>query len=375
MLTKFDAELNKIQLNGKNFFQLHPELLPHIGDDYERFKILIIAESHYLPENFADKARYFMEWYDTSTDEIGGLLSGVVNNWDEAVDWFTTRVANSFSYKVEKYFLEVMREFNLVDGDNFDILDYVAFFNYYQRPNLLTARGFQTIFDDDREDRYACEISKQVIDVIRPNLVLILSKRCSDSFSRNYGAPLPENIKCFPYPNHYGYFDESKFKETIGEFFQRFSDDPGNKEIFNQINNAISNLDDLEETIRSNGENIGGGGHCNTYPYGVPTNKIFPRFHAICFGKERLGSVLGAIIEQCHKMISHFGNATEKIVILDTDKWNEDIFSYFKPTFEKFAKKSNVNFEFHHCTEDGKKTVWATRSSMENGVRTVWTML
>ena len=39
-----------------------------------------------------------------------------------------------------------------------------------------------------------------------------------------------------------------------------------------------------------------GGGNCNTYPYGVPTNKIFPRFHAIRFGKERLGCVVGAII-------------------------------------------------------------------------------
>lgn len=375
MLTKFDAQLNKIQLNGKNFFDLHSELLPHIGDDYERFRILIIAESHYLPENFADKARYFMEWYDTSTESIGELLSGVVDNWSEAVDWFITREANRFPYKVAKYFFEVMRKFNLVDDENFDILDYVAFFNYYQRPNLLTGKSFQTIFGDDREDCCACEISKQIIDVLRPNLVLILSKRCSDSFRQHYGAPLPENIKCFSYPNHYGYFEESKFKETLEDFFQRFSDDPSNEEIFNQIDDAIGNLDDLEETIRSNGGNIDIGGHCNTYPYGVPTNKIFPRFHAICFGKERLGCVLGAVIEQCHKMISHFGDETEKIVILDTDKWDENIFSYFKPTFEKFAKESNINFEFHHFTKNGKKTVWAVRSCMKNGQRTVWTLL
>ena len=139
-----------------------------------------------------------------------------------------------------------------------------------------------------------------------------------------------------------------KLVESTSDFFS------------NKIENALNSLTDLEETIRNNGKNIFGDGKIfwNSYPYGVPSDEIFPRFHAICFGEDSLSHVLKIILEQCDRMITHFGDKAEKIVILETDKWDEIIFSDFKRTFENLAEKFNIKFKFRFFTEDGKKIVW-----------------
>ena len=56
--------------------------------------------------------------------------------------------------------------------------------------------------------------------------------------------------------------------------------------------------------------------------------------------------------------IIQVGDKAEKIVILETDKWDEIIFSDFKRTFENLAEKFNIKFKFRFFTEDGKKIVW-----------------
>ena len=56
--TKYDRELGIIKQ-----FTLHQELLPFIGKHYDEYKILLVGESHYLPEDTGVKAEDFELWY------------------------------------------------------------------------------------------------------------------------------------------------------------------------------------------------------------------------------------------------------------------------------------------------------------------------
>lgn len=73
------------QLQSKlNHLRLHPAYLPHIGLNYNeaRAKVLIIAESHYLPKRHNNKF-IVIDWYKNpkSIYEIIGNVKG----------WFNTR--------------------------------------------------------------------------------------------------------------------------------------------------------------------------------------------------------------------------------------------------------------------------------------------
>ena len=53
----YDSRLNEI-----DFFKIHPEYLPFIGDKFDEFKILQVGESHYIgqtPETEEFSIQYF----------------------------------------------------------------------------------------------------------------------------------------------------------------------------------------------------------------------------------------------------------------------------------------------------------------------------
>ena len=42
---QYDKELKEIE-----FYKIHPEYLPFVGDKYDEFKILHVGESHFIPQ-------------------------------------------------------------------------------------------------------------------------------------------------------------------------------------------------------------------------------------------------------------------------------------------------------------------------------------
>ena len=57
--TNYDARLQEI-----DFFQIHPHLIPYIGDRYEKYKILQIAESHYLNQTESNMSVHINDFID-----------------------------------------------------------------------------------------------------------------------------------------------------------------------------------------------------------------------------------------------------------------------------------------------------------------------
>ena len=93
----------------------------------------------------------------------------------------------------------------------------------------------------------------------------------------------------------------------------------------------------------------------NTYPHGVPTDKIFPKFHAICVGDESFANILEIIYSQCLKMKDAFDDSQAKIVLCHTDKWNFDDFNRFEEKFKYFNKHYNFEFQFIMFTNQKNK--------------------
>ena len=96
--TSFDDELNgvTIQVDGEDkiWFDLHPELLPHIGEEYKKSGILVVGESYYLPDEYAEYnckqynemiCEFARNWYTT---DVKGLQQDIKHLFrDVSIPW------------------------------------------------------------------------------------------------------------------------------------------------------------------------------------------------------------------------------------------------------------------------------------------------
>jgi len=221
--------LVKTGFEGIKHFENHAEMLPHVGR-----KILFVGECVNLPGNFfADKAEKFLNWYDEPTAKNFEGLSD--SEWRAAKVFFDVRLTICRNYdkytepKPQRLFYEISELYNKIISDTFkkyldfdkmyfpfdcdmqhmhriyamNELDYdlnqdakqrfknCSFCTYYQRPNL-TAGNFQEIMEG--EDEKAFEIFLQILKVIEPRAIFVLSKKASDSIKKFFGENLPENI-------------------------------------------------------------------------------------------------------------------------------------------------------------------------------------
>ena len=92
----------------------------------------------------------------------------------------------------------------------------------------------------------------------------------------------------------------------------------------------------------------------NTYPIGTITNDIHRDFLGVCYGNNKIDSVLKAAANQCKKMCKKYGDHADKTVMILTNKWNEPDFQRnFAGTFINFAIKCNIVFIFILVTSSG----------------------
>lgn len=183
--TEYDQELKSI-----HHFELHPELLPYVGPHYNDLRILLIGESHYI-DGIPDQ-NIFLEWYNKSTREI---FSGKDQEYQS---WFNTReiatnflchrrstaTTEMFSYpgKLIKEILSGSGEGCPTDSAAFQC---VAFFNFYQRPNLTRGGSFCPITKmEESEISQAKEITKEIIEILKPSIVVFLSKKAYTAFGQ-----------------------------------------------------------------------------------------------------------------------------------------------------------------------------------------------
>jgi hypothetical protein len=147
-------------------FQIHQEMLPYIGPDYERNKILLISESHFVP---CDKGiPTDDEWYNPK--DINKLLLEIEYNTNsrEILEKF-------FNQKKHRLFINfdsALRKTNLSIG-----IEHVSWYNYFQKPAFNKDSIRPTILDYEIAKR----VFEKVLETINPNVIIFTSVKSFNS--------------------------------------------------------------------------------------------------------------------------------------------------------------------------------------------------
>ena len=155
------------------FYKLHPYMIAFVGEDYDspkHKKLLLIGESHYLPEG-STVHQNANAWYNGTP-----LLS------KDEEDYCNT--CGTREWKSGRFGKEIDRCLNLVLPTNKNGWQQVASYNYFLRP----ADNAQSIEDlwkthggKDFDKEHAIKNLIQVIEILKPDLFVFLSKKVCDS--------------------------------------------------------------------------------------------------------------------------------------------------------------------------------------------------
>jgi len=155
------------KLSGVEHYKKYPSMIPYIGKDYisdKHKKLLIIGESHYLPEK--SFIHYGIEtWYNGNESNLIQI----------ELDWIHTAgcvlANNSIFRTVEK----ALTESGITISNP---KDQYAFYNFFQRP-APERKSFKTICSQIDKD-FAIENFKSVISILKPDIIIFVSKLSFD---------------------------------------------------------------------------------------------------------------------------------------------------------------------------------------------------
>ena len=204
------------KLKDNEFYKIHPEYLPFVGDKFDEFKILQVGESHYIPQEKGNEElfsiAYFKEhWWEENGCRELNTTATPSSDGKQWYGWYHTEgvVADYLSGKRRRghgIFTEMVKLFSRVYTDmpiksisyeNSQAYHHFAFMNFFQMPSLYRGmsywdsllRSAKKIYKDDKEyaKKYACEVwdetarrSKEVldhvIDILDPNVIIFTSK-------------------------------------------------------------------------------------------------------------------------------------------------------------------------------------------------------
>ena len=116
----------------------------------------------------------------------------------------------------------------------------------------------------------------------------------------------------------------------------------------NPLQNIDEVLADSESIACVNDSNPG----YNTWPFGTPTEKVYPGFLAVCRGKQNLGGVLQVVERQCKKMSKECKDDKKGSLII-TDKWDPEAFRKHEKKLLKYASEEGIWIVILLVTEYG----------------------
>ena len=168
----FDSLFEKIP-----FFKQYPHMMPWVGADYQgtsHKKILLIAESHYLPKT-SIVHQNTSNWYsgtsnDLSPEELGWtntreiIGSGENQNWD-----LGESPGHRIYLNIEKAMLDT--GFDPVDKSN--MFKFCGYYNFFLRP---ANEGDSIIFNGD-DEKVAMDTLFELLKILNPDMVCVLSHK------------------------------------------------------------------------------------------------------------------------------------------------------------------------------------------------------
>lgn len=161
-----------------------------VGSQYGKGhkKILIIGESHYLPEGSIIQKTH-ESWYNSSIDDLGidsieeqsemvwtetaGIISSGMKNW------------NNGGHRIYRYLHSAMEKagIDLPQGPNDNLFRYMAFYNFFQRP---AEESGDSLIRTDLDDKVAYEVFESLVEILNPDAIFVVSKKVWDALMNKY---------------------------------------------------------------------------------------------------------------------------------------------------------------------------------------------
>ena len=166
-------ELFREELAKKvSHFQKHPQMRPFIGDDYDKTRLFILGESHYLKE--ADYWRIKI-WYNSSVDEW--LPKGFTEDQSNWPGWYgDTHTALLVTKKMHSIYSRMDAVLRACEGvkELRSGLEGCAYMNFFQRPAEINGGS---IHNKGLDDIYAAQTLQGVCEVLKPTRIYFASTR------------------------------------------------------------------------------------------------------------------------------------------------------------------------------------------------------
>lgn len=183
-----------LEINFYKNSKIHRRMLPYIGSEYEKYKVLIVGESHYLGEDDdREKVKDFKKWL-TDKNEIKLIKSEYIN---------TRLVVNN----KQPFFSRIKKE--VINIENF--WNKVSFMNFFIVPSINGSRGIEVSKDIEEK---SLENFENVLNVIKPNYILFLSKKSYYIFEKSNSKYL-KNTFGFGHPSSPWWSRKKKMAKNI----------------------------------------------------------------------------------------------------------------------------------------------------------------
>lgn len=203
-----------LEINFYKNSKTHRLMLPYIGSEYEKYKVLIVGESYYLGEdNDREKVKDFKKWL-TDKNEIKLIKPEYINT-----RWVVKEHCNNNNK--QPFFSMIKKE--IINVEKF--WDKVSFMNFFIVPSINGSREIEALKDMKEK---SLENFENVLDVIKPNYILFLSKK-SYCISEKSNSKYLKNTFGFGHPSSPWWSRKRKdgkkykeeFKEKIEEIFDK----------------------------------------------------------------------------------------------------------------------------------------------------------
>ncbi|KNZ40613.1 hypothetical protein [Acetobacterium bakii] len=193
----YDNEFKKIEFYGR----FHPEYLPYVGKNYDKTKILLCGESNYIKESELEPDEIQLikstEWYTTNSGDKEKLPD------ENCIDWCQNRKIISSALSGKKngdsiprahYNMYIKPAIVFLDifpqiGNPWDAYTYFASMNYYQKPAVRTGKSIESTIEDNQ---FAAANLSRVVNVLKPETIIFLSKKSYRAFKANEPDELKE---------------------------------------------------------------------------------------------------------------------------------------------------------------------------------------
>lgn len=194
----YDRELLKC-----DFLKRHRECLPFIGEGYDKTRLLLIGESHYVPKEEVLRAAR-RDFYDVSFED---LEEGRYKRWIDTRYVFEKRVYDKeglkgfFSNPAAEIARIVYHTEDVSKNQKISAMHQYAFMNYFKRPAYDAGKTIKGL--SERDLWYAYRITSHIIEVLQPGLIIFLSKKAYRAFlgSDQDGISQKYPMKCVSHPS------------------------------------------------------------------------------------------------------------------------------------------------------------------------------